>query len=672
MLILLLAALRLSALGADSVRETEIFRLYKFQQAIGIERSIRVRHPDGSEDIRTAFSFMDRNTTVPLAAEMSLARDGSASRYQVWGSTSRFTQLDDRVSIEGGTVSIERNGSVKTVKAPAVFFFADSYAPIVATEQLWRYWAAHGRPAELTVFPAGRVSFERRGKDEVTDDAGKSMSLERYALSGLAWGRETVWMDSEGRLAALKAVDAEFDHFEATRSGYSEALGALVASAAADGTAALAEVSRPALAAPEEAGPVAFVGGTLIDATGAPAVADAVVVVENGRIAAAGAKGSVAIPARARRIDVSGRTILPGLWDMHAHFEQVEWGPLYLAAGVTTVRDCGNELDFIRSVRDAIESGKGLGPSILLACFVDGDGPGSIGTSRLREESEIPKLIETLKDARCSQVKIYQSLSPRLIAPLARAAHAAGMSVTGHIPTGIGAVHAVEAGMDQINHLQFVMRALFPPSFDPDARLAQSVFLKAMREIDPSSPAARETMEVLRRRNVVLDPTMALGELGTHTPEEIARLEPGLAKVAEPLQATLGSFGVSPERASDSHALWETQLAVLRALHRAGVTIVAGTDQAVPGHSLHREIEIYASAGFTPMEAIQAATIVPARAMKRDKESGTVEAGKRADLIVVEGDPLADIRALRRVTTVVKAGRLYDPAKLWKIVGFQP
>src|SRR5712672_778247 len=140
MLILLLAALRLSALGADSVRETEIFRLYKFQQPIGIER----------------------------------------------------------------------NGSVKTVKAPAVFFFADSYAPIVATEQLWRYWAAHGRPAELTVFPAGRVSFERRGKDEVTDDAGKSKSLERYALSGLAWGRETVWMDSEGRLAALKAVDGEF------------------------------------------------------------------------------------------------------------------------------------------------------------------------------------------------------------------------------------------------------------------------------------------------------------------------------------------------------------------------------------------------------------------------------------------------------------------------------
>src|SRR6266508_1662074 len=241
MLFCLLLGFRLLAPAAGPSRETETFRLYKFQQAIGLERSVRARGPDGTEEIRTSFSFTDRNTTVPLSATMSLARDGSAVRFQVWGSTSRYTQIDDRVSVEGGTVTVERSGSVKTVKAPPVFFLADAYAPVVATEQLWRYWAAHGRPAELTVFPAGKVSFERRGRDEVTDDAGKKVTLERYALSGLEWGRETVWFDAQGRLAALKAVDAEFDHFEATRSGYSLVIGALVASAAADGTAALAE-----------------------------------------------------------------------------------------------------------------------------------------------------------------------------------------------------------------------------------------------------------------------------------------------------------------------------------------------------------------------------------------------------------------------------------------------
>ena len=672
MILHLLLAFRVLASGPDAARETETFRLYKFQQPIGIERAIRVKQPDGTTEVRVNFSFTDRNTTVPLSAILTLAKDGSAVRYQAWGSTSRYSQLDDRVSVEGGTVTIERGGSVAKAPAPSAFFFADGYSPVVVTQELWRYWSSHGQPAALPVFPSGSIAIERRGKDDVTDDEGKPSTLERFSVAGLGWGRETLWVDKDGRLAALKAVDAEFDHFEATRSGYSGALSAFVASAAADGLAALSEVSKPALAAPEETGTVAFVGGKLIDGKSPAAIADAVVVVDKGRITAAGARKDVAIPKGARRIDVTGKTILPGLWDMHAHFEQVEWGPLYLAAGVTTVRDCGNELDFIRSVRDTVESGRGLGPSILLACFVDGDGPASIGTTRLREENEIPKLIETFRGAGCAQVKIYSSLPPKLIAPLSKAAHQAGMSVTGHVPNGIGAVHAVEAGMDMINHLQYVVRALFPPSYDPDARLPQPVLFKAMREIDLSSPSSKETLAFFQRRNVVIDPTMALSELNTHTAEEIASLEPGLAKVAAPLKSVLGTFGTSPEQAENSHRLWKLNQDVLRELHRIGTPVVAGTDQAVPGHSLHREIEIYASSGFTPMEAIQAATIVPARVMKRDTESGSIEAGKAADLIVVDGDPLSDIRNLRRVSMVVKAGRAYDTAKLWRMVGFQP
>ena len=108
------------------------------------------------------------------------------------------------------------------------------------------------------------------------------------------------------------------------------------------------------------------------------------------------------------------------------------------------------------------------------------------------------------------------------------------------------------------------------------------------------------------------------------------------------------------------------------ALHRAGITIVAGTDQTVPGYSLHREIELYAQAGFTPMEAIQAATIVPARVMGVDKEVGTIEAGKRADLIVLNGNPLDDIHNTRNVAYVITNGVMYNCAELWKSVGFKP
>jgi imidazolonepropionase-like amidohydrolase len=662
---------RLLAPAAEPARETEEFRLYKFQQPIGVELANRVTRADGSAEIRTNFSFTDRGATVPLAATLTLAKDGSIEHFQAWGSTSRFTQVDDRISVREGTATIEREGKVTKNPTPALFFTADAYAPVVVTEQMWRYWSTHGRPARLALLPSGSVSFETRGEEEITDDAGRRVKLERFALTGLEWGRETIWFDSQGRLAGLKSVDAEFDHFEATRSDYSQALNTFVASAAADGMASLREVSRSTLAAPDEPRPVAYVGATLIDATGAPAIPDAVVLVSRGRIAAAGARSSVAIPADARRVDVAGKTILPGLWDMHAHFEQVEWGPLYLAAGVTTVRDCGNELDFIRAVRDTIDDGRGLGPSILMACIVDGEGKTALGTTRLTDASGIPGLIQTFRDARCSQVKIYSSLPPRLIAPLASAAHEAGLSVTGHIPNGIGAVHAVEAGMDQINHLSYVVRALFPPSYDPDVNLPRPVAMKATSEIDLTSASARATIDFFKRRNVTIDPTMALTELGTHTPQENAANEPGLAKVAEPLRRPLGSFGVSPESSSRAQETWRTNLAVLRALHQTGVTIVAGTDQAVPGFSLHREMEIYVSAGFTPMEAIQAATIVPARVMRRDKDVGTIEAGKSADLIVVDGDPLADIRSLRRVVTVIKAGRAYDTASLWRLVGFQ-
>ena len=137
--------------------------------------------------------------------------------------------------------------------------------------------------------------------------------------------------------------------------------------------AALAEISKGISGS--HADTIALVGGTLVDGTGKEAVPDSAVVISKGRIVAAGPRSKVKIPSGTKKIDVRGKTILPGLWDMHAHFEQVEWGPIYLAAGATTVRDCGNEFEFITAVRDAIANGRGLGPRLLLAGLVDGTGP---------------------------------------------------------------------------------------------------------------------------------------------------------------------------------------------------------------------------------------------------------------------------------------------------------
>ncbi len=655
---------------AADTRDVEVFRLHKFQQPIGVERDLVVTHPDGSRDVRATFAFTDRSTSVPLAATVALAADGAPRHFAIWGSTSRSTTVDDRVEApdESGRVTVDQSGSTRVETTPRQFFVGSVYAPVVLTELLWRYWSTHGRPHAIRLYPSGEAAIEPRGSEEISGNDGKPHRLDRYALTGRVWGRETFWIDGEGRLAAYKGVDAEFDHFEAVRRGYEDGLSAFVRSAAADGVAALREQSPGGT--PTDAA-VAYTGATLIDATGAPPVRDAAVVVEKGRITAAGPASKIRVPSGARRVALAGKTIVPGLWDMHAHFEQVEWGPVYLAAGVTTVRDCGNETDFITSVRDTIDAGKGLGPRILLACFVDGEGPASIGTSRLRDEAGIPALIAGFRDARCSQVKIYQSLDPKLIAPLAKAAHAAGLTVTGHIPTGIGAVHAVEAGMDMINHVSFVTRALLAVP-DPDATLSNAETEHALEKLDVHSEKSRAILAFFKEKGVVVDPTVSLYELFSHGHATMASLEPGLAKVAPPLAEALGTMGPDPDREAAAARRWKASLDTVRALHEAGVTIVAGTDQAVPGHSLHREIELYVEAGFTPMQALQAATIVPARALRLDKELGTVEAGKAADFLVIDGDPLADIRNLRHVETVVKGGRAYDPATLWRMVGFRP
>ena len=236
------------------------------------------------------------------------------------------------------------------------------------------------RRHNCATLPSGSVKVEA-ARARHHSVGTKDEKLDRYTIEGLIWGRETLWFDANRKLVAAISTDAEFDHFEAIRDGYESALGDFVGRAGADGMSALAEISKGISGS--RASTLAIVGGTLIDGTGAAPVADAAVVIHKGRIVAVGPRSKVKIPKDANVVDAHGKTILPGLWDMHAHFEQVEWGPIYLAAGVTTVRDCGNEFEFITAVRDAIAQGRGLGPRLLLAGIVDGTGTYTIGVERV-------------------------------------------------------------------------------------------------------------------------------------------------------------------------------------------------------------------------------------------------------------------------------------------------
>jgi hypothetical protein len=351
-----------AAPSGDVIEEGK-FRLHKFEAPIG-EETYQITLDGDALAVKIDFKFTDRGTEVPLATTFRAALDLTPESFEIKGKTSRASVIDDAVEVLPGTVRIRHGDQWTNAAPPSQFFTIAGYAPSTMQMLLVRYWATHGSPSEITTLPSGRVKIEDRGKDTISVD-GKSDVLERYTVEGLIWGRETLWLNEHRDLVAAVTTDAEFDHFEAVLDGYESALGTFVSRAGADEMAALEDLSKGIAGSRVGAGPgtLALVGATLVDGTGGPAVPDAVVVIRKGRIEAAGPESRIKIPKHAEVVDARSKTILPGLWDMHAHFEQVEWGPIYLAAGATTVRDCGNELEFITAVRDAIAQGQGLGPT---------------------------------------------------------------------------------------------------------------------------------------------------------------------------------------------------------------------------------------------------------------------------------------------------------------------
>ena len=646
--------------------ESGKFILHKFEQPIG-EETYQITNDGNSLTAKMDFKFTDRGSPVPMMATFKSASDLTPQAFEVKGKNSRSTEIDDAVEVQPEKVRIRDREKWTEAPRPAQFFTIAGYAPTTMQMLMVRYWATHGSPGQLATLPNGQVKIEPRGQDLVKID-GKEQKFDRFTVEGLIWGRETLWFDANRNLIASVTTDAEFDHFEAIRDGYESGLGTFVGRAGADGMAALADISKGISGS--RAQKIAIVGGTLVDGTGRPAISDSVVLVENGRITAAGPRAQIKIPAGFQNIDAHGKTVLPGLWDMHAHFEQVEWGPIYLAAGATTVRDVGNEFEFITAVRDAVANGRGLGPRLLLAGVVDGTGPLALGIARVDTPEQAKMWTDKYHDAGFQQMKIYSSVKLEELKDVATEAHHLGMTVTGHIPEGLNAYQAVESGQDQINHIGYIADIMLPVLPDNATRLDRA---KAQGEIDMKSPESQKAIAFLVQHKIVVDPTLALMEFFTaNSSRPPVSIEPGVAKVAPELGAILAETGPPSQYADLQEKVFQKEVEIVGALHKAGITIVAGTDQTVPGYSLYREIELYAQAGFTPMEAIQAATIVPARVMGVDKELGTVEPGKRADLIILDANPLESIHNIRTVKFVITNGTMYNCGELWSSVGFKP
>jgi imidazolonepropionase-like amidohydrolase len=657
-LFLLLAATAIATPATAQTVEQGKFTLYKLQQRVG-EETYEMTRSGKDVGLKTTFALSFLGSSVPLNATLEMGDQYRPKRFEIKGATSTLTSIDAAVTVQGNTAQVRDRAGTRTEPATGQFFTITHYPPLAIEQALYRYWVRAKKPVTLRLLPKGTVSFSYRGRDTVSAE-GRRVALDRYAVDGLVWGSQVAWFDSAQNIIAVVQGDAELDRFEAIRAGYESSMPLFVRRAVADGMNALARASRAIPRVHE--GEYAIVNANVIDGKTASPLANAVVLVRDGKIAAVGPAASVALPADVKRFDARGMTVLPGLWDMHGHYEQHEWVFAGLAAGVTTVRDAANELELVTALRDDVNSGRILGPRILAAGVIDG-GEHPLGVHVAKSADEARAVVRRYHKAGFVQIKIYQSLPPELVSVVADEAHKLGMTVTGHVPTGMNARQFVEAGADQINHLGFVtavMRTPAQPGQPP-------------RPVDIASAEAQEAIRFFKQHGTVIDPSLARGEQHAHPKDTtFAAFEPGVAKAPLELQDALNTTGAPADIAPRAMANLERSLRIVAALQDAGIPIVLGTDLVVPGHSIYRELELAVRGGMSPLEAIQAATIVPARAMKLDAESGTIEVGKRADLIVVAGSPLSRISDIRNVRFVVANGKMFNTDPLWRAAGFKP
>jgi len=661
---LLLVSLLQAAANAQAP-DSAAFYLHKFAQNIGKETYYR-RVSDSGVSYAIHFKFVDRGRPVPLEARMVLSAAGEPVSLWVKGNTSRFSTIDDSIVLHGDGAWVrvgDQSGQERVVHAPV--FPVAGYSPGTVQMLFLQYWRQHGKPAKLALLPSGTVGIHAAGYDTLRY-YGQQLVLERTVISGLIWGNELVWTNQQGGLVCLITNDAEGDKLEMMRDRYEFLLPELIGRAATYGMELFAEAMKGSggagsgggrgVGAAGEAGTLAVVGCKMVDIATGEVTNDAVILIRNGKIFKTGTKATVPVPADAKIVHAEGKFVLPGLWDMHAHFEQAEWGPAYLAAGVTTVRDCGNEFAYINAVKRAIDQGIGVGPHILKAGIIDGPGPMGLGIIRASNKYQAVAAVRRYKDSGFVQIKIYSSVQPPVVKAICDEAHRLGMTVTGHIPEGMDLEQGVDSGMDMVNHIQYVPPIL---ALNPD------------KTINWDDPKTAEGLDFIKEHGTVIDPTLGVFEMiFRSTMDTITDMEPAFYTLPEPLQVLFRTMGMPPEQAAKYKPRFHDMEKLVKVLHERGVPIVAGTDMGFPGYSLDRELELYVKSGLTPLEAIRTATVVPALVMKQASVSGSLMPGRSADLIIVNGDPLHHIRDIRRVQVVIKDGRVYDPVALHKLVGF--
>lgn len=513
-------------------------------------------------------------------------------------------------------------------------------------------------PAGIDLLPNGHASITI-GKAVEIDGPGGKKAVKLAYVTGTGFSPSPVWLDAQNHFFGMAGG------MSLLPAGY-EAAGPRLKEIQDKETAAAVRSVAHHFLTPANRTPTLVDHVLLFDSVAGNYVPDQAVLIADGKVVKVGPAGSIAAPQGATVLDGKGRTLLPGLWDAHQHVGD-DWNLLQnVATGMTNYRSPGSSIEDAQSIFKRRAAGDLLAPDGKVSVIIDKKDPlAAQGALTVSSAAEAVAAVDKIKAAGMWGVKFYTSMDPAWIAPAAAEAHKLGLHVHGHVPAHMRPLDAVRAGYDEVTHINFILMQAMPQAVVDKANTAARLEGPAQygKDLNLDSPELRAFYAELAKRKTIIDPTLTVWEPlmtsdGSAVPPEYA----AYADVAPPAVARGWKIGGYPLFAgltrADFRKSFGKMVEVVGRLHQAGVPIVAGTDGY--GLELVRELELYQQAGLTNVEALQTATIVPARMVGMDDRVGVIAPGKTADIILVEGDVSKDIGNLRHVQTVFLDGYRLD------------
>ncbi len=657
-----------AALGLPALAATQTLR-YDLHVESGKKIGEQVVERDDDGLTRVKFGFKNNGRGPDLVEQFRVAPDGTMSQYTVKGNSTFGAVVDDSFERRGDKASWKsttEQGGI-SVTGPALYIPLNS-SRAIASLAITALAGRDGQP--LALLPAGTLTQRKVDEMQVTAN-GKTQSVQLLAQTGLGLTPEFYWATTGSAPRLFASVSpGRFYMVEQGWDSVGKQLGArqeLAEARVLNDMAARLQHRLDGLTVVKNA--------RIFDSETATVGAPSDVYVLRGRISAILPAGSP-VRGAANEIDAAGRIMLPGLFDMHGHVGRWEGG-LNLAAGVTTVRDMGNDNEVLQKMLDEVDSGKLLGPRVVPAGFLEGESAYSSNNGFvIKDLASAKDAIDWYAEHGYPQLKIYNSFPKAILRETVAYAHQRGMRVSGHVPAGLRAFEALDAGYDEINHINQVMLN-FLATPQTETRTLERFILPAEKTagIDFNSKQVKAFVARLKKQGTVVDPTLATfaflkqkdGDMNTpfaavadHMPPDVKRsFSVGTMKIAD---------AAAQKRYEQSYA---RMVQFVGQLYKAGVPIVAGTDE-IAGFTLQAELELLVQAGLTPAQALQVATRNGARYTRTSHERGSVSTGKLADLVLVDGDPTKNIADIRKVAAVITRGFLVYPHEIDKELGIVP